>query len=200
MIVYLPGIIMITEKLGHNLLSKRLQQGDEKAFKELFETFYPSLCLFAGHYLKDESEAVDIVQESFLKYWNRREDFDNYAQIKSFLYIVVQHACLNVIRDQHHHASLDDISKEDSLTEFHDYLIEEEAHRIFNLAVDHLPLQLRTVIQYVLEGLKVPEIARKMNIAESSVITYKKEAYKRLRTSLKEHYYLLTILFFMDKK
>lgn len=185
--------------MGDNLLTKRLQQGDEKAFKELFETFYPSLCLFAGHYLKDEAEAVDVVQESFLKYWNRRKDFDHYAQIKSFLYVVVQHACLNQIRDRRRHTPLTEVSDENSLTEFHDYLIEEEAHRIFNLTVDHLPLQLRTVIQHVLEGLKVSEIAREMNIAESSVITYKKEAYKRLRTSLKEHYYLLTVLLFVDR-
>lgn len=185
--------------LDNSLLAKHLQQGDERAFKELFETFYPSLCLFAGHYLKDESEAVDVVQESFLKYWNRHSDFDNYAQIKSFLYVVVQHACLNLIRDRRRHTPLSEISNEDSLIVFHNYLIEEETHRIFNLAVDHLPLQLRTVIQYALEGLKTSEIAREMNLTESSVITYKKEAYKRLRSSLKEHYYLLTILLFVDR-
>lgn len=184
--------------LDYNVLIKQLQQGDEKAFKELFETFYPSLCLFARHYLKDEAEAVDIVQESFLKYWSRRNNFDNYTQIKSFLYVVVQHACLNLIRAQRHHTSLDDVSNENSPAVFHNYLIEEEAHRIFNLAVDHLPLQLRTVIQHTLEGLKTPEIAQEMKITENSVITYKKEAYKRLRVNLKEHYYLLTILLFTN--
>lgn len=189
-----------SKSLDDKLLTKRLQQGDERAFKELFETFYPSLCLFAGHYLKDEPEAVDVVQESFLKYWNRHGDFDSYAQIKSFLYVVVQHACLNLMRDRHRHTSLSEISNEDSPVVFHNYLIEEEAHRIFNLAVDHLPLQLRTVIQYALEGLKTSEIAREMNLTENSVITYKKEAYKRLRLSLKEHYYLLAVLLFADSK
>lgn len=187
-----------SKNLDNNLLVKRLQQGEERAFKELFEAFYPSLCLFAGHYLGDESEAGDVVQESFLKYWNRHGDFNSFAQIKSFLYVVVQHACLNLIRDQRRHTSLNDVSNENALTVFHDYLIEEEAHRIFNLAIDHLPLQLRTVIQYTLEGLKTSEIALEMNITESTVTTYKKEAYKRLRISLKEHYYLLTILFFWD--
>ena len=188
-------------ELNKDSLVKQLRQGDEKALRILFETFYPSLCLFAGHYLKNEFEAADIVQESFLKFWNKRKDFDNYASIKSFLYIVVQRACLNFIRDNRHHASLCDVDLKDlqAKIEGENYLIEEEAHRIFNLAIDQLPKQQRMVIQYVLEGLNTLEIAEKMNLTKNSVITYKKEAYKRLRLSMKDSYYLLMIFSFIDR-
>lgn len=188
-------------ELNKDSLVKQLRQGDEKALRILFETFYPSLCLFAGHYLKNEFEAADIVQESFLKFWNKRKDFDNYASIKSFLYIVVQRACLNFIRDNRHHASLCDVDLKDlqAKIEGENYLIEEEAHRIFNSAIDQLPKQQRMVIQYVLEGLNTLEIAEKMNLTKNSVITYKKEAYKRLRLSMKDSYYLLMIFSFIDR-
>ncbi len=188
-------------ELNKDSLVKQLRQGDEKALRILFETFYPSLCLFAGHYLKNEFEAADIVQESFLKFWNKRKDFGNYASIKSFLYIVVQRACLNFIRDNRHHASLCDVDLKDlqAKIEGENYLIEEEAHRIFNSAIDQLPKQQRMVIQYVLEGLNTLEIAEKMNLTKNSVITYKKEAYKRLRLSMKDSYYLLMIFSFIDR-
>lgn len=188
-------------ELNKDSLVKQLRQGDEKALRILFETFYPSLCLFAGHYLKNEFEAADIVQESFLKFWNKRKDFDNYASIKSFLYIVVRCACLNFIRDNRHHASLCDVDLKDlqAKIEGENYLIEEEAHRIFNSAIDQLPKQQRMVIQYVLEGLNTLEIAEKMNLTKNSVITYKKEAYKRLRLSMKDSYYLLMIFSFIDR-
>ncbi|MFR3329763.1 MAG: RNA polymerase sigma factor [Odoribacter splanchnicus] len=188
-----------TQWFDKRFLVSELGLGNEKALKVLFETFYPSLCLFAGNYLKNEFEAADIVQESFLKYWNRRKDFDSYASIKSFLYIVVQHACLNFLRDNRYHASLCDIDLKNLKIEGENYLIEEEAHRIFNLAVDQLPKQQRMVIQYVLEGLNTSEIAIKMNLTKNSVITYKKEAYKRLRLRMKDSYYLLMIFSFIDR-
>ena len=78
-----------------SLLLKHLQEGDERAFRTLFEEFYASLCLFATRYLGDREEAADVVQETFLKYWNKHTDFDDYRKIKSFLYVVVRHACLN---------------------------------------------------------------------------------------------------------
>ena len=43
-----------------SLLLKHLQEGDERAFRTLFEEFYASLCLFATHYLGDREEAADV--------------------------------------------------------------------------------------------------------------------------------------------
>ena len=83
-----------------SLLLKHLQEGDERAFRTLFEEFYAALCLFATRYLGDREEAADVVQETFLKYWNKHTDFDDYRKIKSFLYVVVRHACLNLLRDR----------------------------------------------------------------------------------------------------
>ena len=97
------------------------------------------MCLFATRYLGDREEAADVVQETFLKYWNKHTDFDDYRKIKSFLYVVVRHACLN------------------------------------------------------------SEIAEKMNLSEGTVHAYKKEAYKKLRISLKDYYYLLPFLLFISR-
>ena len=169
----------------------RIQQGNELAFKELFDEFYQALCAFATTYLKDDVLAADIVQEVFVKYWDRRNDFDNLFKVKSFLYTVVRNDCLNTIRDKK--GKREDISVIESDIFYVDNLVEEEAYRIFYNAVEALPLQTREVIQLALDGLKNAEIAEHMGIAESSVHTLKKLAYKKLKVTLKDYYYLVFI-------
>ena len=71
---------------------------DEQVFKKLFDKFYQALCVFASTYLKDDALSADIVQEGFVKFWNKREGFDNYFKVKSFLYTIVRNDCLNYIR------------------------------------------------------------------------------------------------------
>ena len=73
-------------------------------------------------------------------------------------------------------------------------MMEEEVHRIFNHAIDKLPLQMRMVINLSLDGLKNSEIAEKMNLSEGTV-----HAYKKLRISLKDYYYLLPFLLFISR-
>ena len=60
-----------------------LQSGDEKALQSLFQLYYRPLCFFATRLLKDQLSGEDIVEESFLKLWQRRNDFKNLQNIKS---------------------------------------------------------------------------------------------------------------------
>lgn len=174
-----------------------LQKGDEKAFRILFDEFYVALCLFAVRFMEDREAAADIVQEAFLKYWDRHADFDNYYKIKSFLYVVVRHACLNLLRTKQVKLEITEDIAMDSDEFFQDQVMEEEAYRVFYRAIEHLPPQMRSVIKYALEGLKNAEVAQKMGVSENAVHAYKKEAYKRLKDTMKEHYYLFEIILFL---
>lgn len=189
---------MDTVDRDYEFLLERLQRGDERAFRMLFDEFYPSLCLFANRYLNDQEEAADVVQETFLKYWDRHADFDDYRKVKSFLYVVVRNTCLNILRDKNLRSHVSEEVIQDSELEFRNQVMEEEVHRIFNHAIDNLPPQMRTVIYYALDGLKNAEIAEKMNLSEGTVHAYKKEAYKRLKVSMKDYYYLLPFILLLD--
>ena len=186
-----------TENKGTIPLSD-LQKGDEKAFRKLFTEFYAALCLFAKRFVGEGEVAEDIVQEAFLKYWDRHADFDNYHKIKSFLYIVVRHDCLNLLRSNPQKTGTDELASIGSEDFFHYQVMEEETYRLLYRSVDSLPPQMRKVIHYTLEGLKNAEIAQMMNISENAVHAYKKEAYKKLKVSLKEYYYLVSLLLFLS--
>ena len=83
-----------------NIAIEQIQHGNEQAFKSLFDEYYQGLCVFASAYLKDDDLSADVVQEAFVKFWNRRRDFDHIVKIKSFLYTIVRNDCLNIVQRQ----------------------------------------------------------------------------------------------------
>lgn len=174
------------------ILVKQLKAGDEVAFRYLFNEYYQALCLFAVNYLGDDAEGADVVQECFIKYWDRHADFDQLMKIRSFLYTVVRNECLNILRnDKRRRKSLEGISNE---LFFRDSLIEEESYRMFYKAVNTLPPQSQRVIQLALDGMNNENIALEMGISENTVHMLKKIAYKKLKMMLREYYYLIFII------
>lgn len=73
---------MVTET-SYTFISIRL---DEREFHNVFDKYYVALCLFANQYTENEEVSADIVQDSFAKLWQIREDFFYLHQVKSFLY------------------------------------------------------------------------------------------------------------------
>ncbi|PTN05931.1 RNA polymerase sigma-70 factor [Mangrovibacterium marinum] len=179
---------------GIELLVGRLKAGDEIAFHSLFDHFYPSLCLFALKYVEDQHAAEDIVQDTFIKYWDKHIDFDHAYKIKSYLYLVTRNSCLNYLRDRKKLAKIQEGADVEADEKFLQYLMEEEAYRILYQAVEQLPPQMRLVIKHALMGLKNSEIAEKMELSEHAVQAYKKRAYKKLRESLNEQSLLVFLV------
>ena len=64
---------------------RKMRSGDMKAFERLFVSLYPGLCNIANHYLNNEMLSKDVAQDAFIKWWNKREDFRDFAAVKSFL-------------------------------------------------------------------------------------------------------------------
>ena len=73
---------------------RKMRSGDMKAFERLFVSLYPGLCNIANHYLNNEMLSKDVAQDAFIKWWNKREDFRDFAAVKSFLYITIRNQCL----------------------------------------------------------------------------------------------------------
>jgi len=171
---------------------EKIAQGDEKEFKLFFDEQYNSLCSHANRYLNDDTQAEDIVQDSFLKYWNNRKDFDNYYKVKSFMYKVITNACLNIIR-QNKKKYRENISILENEVFFKDSLIYTETLQLFYQAINSLPDRSRQLANLAVEGYKNDEIASIMNISPATVHTIKKTVYKKLRLILKDYYYLFFV-------
>lgn len=169
-----------------------IKQGNKQAFKQLFDDYYPILCVFSSHYIENKEICKDIAQESLLAYWERREEFNEILKIKSFLYTVTRNKCLNHLK----HTQLDIpkfLGQEDVDSGFEAAIIEQETFRLVRKAVEELPTQMRNIIVLSMKGLKNHEIANKLQISEGTVHTLKKIAYRKLRETLKGINYSLLL-------
>lgn len=169
-----------------------IKRGNKNAFKKLFDDYYSILCVFAAQYIDEKEVCKDIVQETLLAYWERREDFDNIHKVKGFLYTVTKNKCLNHLK----HSQLDIPTfhgQEEVDSGFESAIIEQETYRLVRKAVEELPTQMRNIIFLSMEGLKNHEIADKLQISEGTVHTLKKLAYRKLRETLKGINYILLL-------
>lgn len=165
---------------------------DEKGFREVFDKYYVALCVFALRYTDSPETSADIVQDCYAKLWMLRADFGYLHQVKSFLYTSVRNKALDEM--EHCHVVDDYVRrvmerKDDAF--FHDRVVESEACRLLLQAIDHLPPQMKNIMQLALDGRKNQEIADALGVSLETVRTLKKTAYKKLRVELKDCYWVL---------
>lgn len=83
---------------NENLLCDRLRSGDKRALDEIYAMYHSKIFRFAVSYLKDEDDALDIIQETFIKLWESRSKLKTDTQLKSFLYTVTKNTILSLFR------------------------------------------------------------------------------------------------------
>ena len=184
--------------MGDPIIYESIKNGNIKAFEALFQELYPSMCAVATRFITDRDAAEDIAQEAFIKLWEKRTAYKEIPCLKTFLYVSVKNLCFNYIRDKK--VTIDYTSPEAQNQEviFKDYLIEEEAYRIIDNAVNALPPQSARIVKMCLEGKQNKEIAEILDISVNSVKTLKYNALNVRRNSLKDYFYLL-MLFLLEK-
>lgn len=172
---------------------KEIQEGKMEAFKWFFESFHPSLLLFAKRYLDESEPAPDIVQDAFINFWNKRKEIFSLDHARSYLYLYVKSKSLNFIRDKKH-VTFPRLEMLDSFEYYKEALIIEEANEIIYQAIYKLSPQGKEVIELSLDGLKNEEIAQKLGITINTVKTIKQRAFKFLRKELKENVFALFLI------
>jgi len=75
-----------------------LKSGDKKAFEAFFHAHKDAIYKYAYLHVKDEDAAVDIVQEVFLRFWNKIADIDPRQNPKAYLYTIARNAVFDELR------------------------------------------------------------------------------------------------------
>jgi RNA polymerase sigma-70 factor (family 1) len=162
------------------------QNGDKEAFNHIFNMFYKRICFFAAG-IVNEDEAEDIVQDTFVKLWERRKSFNNLNAIKAFLYLTTKNNCINTYKHQKVIDKFESLHAEeiDELNIIY-HLIEAEVLEEVQQAVQQLPQSYRKVIYLsYFQELSNQETADYLNVSINTVKTQKVRSLRILREILK---------------
>lgn len=173
--------------LNNEQLIPLLLAGDESTFESVYKHFLRPLHVYAIAIMKDEDRAEGMVQNVFLKLWDKKERLSFSGSLQAYLYGAVYHECLNYLRhekvkikhQQHVVYTRGNNGEENGNMELMD-LREKLA-----VALNELPEKCRTIFQLSrFEELKYQEIADRLQISIKTVEAQMGKALKILRVKL----------------
>ncbi|MGZ2370918.1 RNA polymerase sigma-70 factor [Ancylomarina sp. YFZ004] len=167
---------------------KQFRNGDNFAFKKIYERYFDALYLFGMKYISSQDVMEDIIQEVFIKAWEKRSYFFHELALKAFLYKSVKNSCLNHIQHQTVKKKFENRQDQNSYDEniFYRNIIEEEVNRQISAAVKEIPESARIIYLLSLNGVKNKEIAEDLRISINTVKTQKLRASRFLKEKLKK--------------
>ena len=165
-----------------------LKQGNSRALAALYEKFYAALVYFAMRFCGDKQTSEDVINPLFEAVWERREKFDTLTNIKAFLYISARNRSLNVIRERNREREvLTEFKKQvEQITdqEAERSAVESETLRMIREEIESLPKKTKEVVKLRLRGFSFPEIAERLNKAESTIREQWRQAIRSLRMNI----------------
>ena len=174
-----------------------LKGGQEKAFDYIFRKYYKALCAQANAYTSDLDLSQSLVQDCFIKLWEKRNQATDIENLSSYLSFMVRNKCVDYIRKERHVKVMAEGNMEKVDDQYSDTrLLSREFEEKLVQALAILPERCRLAFEYSrFEGLTYPEIATKMNISVKAVEALMSRSLKILRTELKDYLPVIILLY-----
>jgi len=180
-------------------LLEGLKNGDKLIFEEIYREYYIPLCYYCLRYTENFEDSEEIVQELFLKLWEKHKELEINSSLNAYLYRAIQNYALNFLskeKTKDKYIVLHDRQPYDTFENGLVKLEEEELRKILKLAILKLPEKRRRIFELSrFDGLKYGKIASQLSISVKTVETQMTKALKYLRVVLKE--YVPILLFVM---
>jgi len=81
-----------------NDIIRLIKNKNISSFEELFRFYYPRMRRYAIHFLQDEEEANDLIQDVFLQLWAQRDELQEEKNLIAFLFTLLKNKCLNSLK------------------------------------------------------------------------------------------------------
>jgi len=164
------------------------RNGEEVSVRHLYHLHYRALCYFAEQLVSDKQEAEDIAVESFIKLLQKKTDFNNLSDIKSFLYTTTRNACFDLLRKNKvkdkSNRELEYLAQPDDQFGEAEMITAKVLQTIY-AEMENLPSQCRKVFTSIfIEGKTTAAIAEEMGISSQTVLNQKSKALQTLRFAL----------------
>ena len=167
---------------------------------ELYARFYNELVLWADTILNDMGEAEDLVQDFFVRLWEKKLNENLVGErVRSYLYVSVRNMAIRKVKDQGRIRRLPDVSVVERVWEDEDMVRDEMIDQVLK-ALDVLSPRSREVLECVhLKNMKDAEVAELLGISVATVKTLLVRSLKTLRGIVSDTAFLLYVLVCKEK-
>lgn len=181
---------MATTPQEDTRLLKKLKQGDNQAFRALFDSYYKYLVVTVNNILGDSETARDLAQDVLAELWKRRTQMQSGVNLKAYLRRAAINKTLNYIKARR--LSFNEPEKSDiqatNQPSAQQLLERDDLKEIINDAIASLPEKCRMVFLLCrLEKLSHKEIAKKLNISTKTVENQMTKSLKILRKAIQPY-------------
>lgn len=182
-------------------LIKKVKSGSYEDFTRLYFNYADLLYGFVLNLTKSPVDAEDILQETFLKIWQTRENISLETSFKSYLYTIARNLIIDSFRKKINSVAFEVYIQSDIYQNYSENNIEDEIYfdeflENFNEAKKKLSSRQLEIFELSRErGYSIKDIAEKLSISEKTVKNQLTFALKILRSELSFHYYFFLFLF-----
>lgn len=180
------------------ILVQQLKEGDQTAFREIYDLYIGRLYAFVVKIVKSRALADDLVQDIFVQLWETRESLDAEKNFQSFLFTITRNRVINVLkRSSVDMALLREIflhtPQSGNTTETD--LAFTETTELLHKAMDLLPPRQKRVFELCkIEGLSYEEAAQKLNLSPGTVNAHMVKSIKFIKAYFSRHENMIAAL------
>ena len=180
-------------------LVESLKKGDLFAFDQLFSKYSKKLYYFANGYLGSKEDTEGLVQEVFLKIWEKKKELKEHLSFNAFLYTITFNAIRKYFRKKAREKKYLDNYLENFDDTDNETVMDIEYNNLRELAdkaIEKLPEKRKMIFLLSRhEGFTNEEIANRLQISKKTVENQMTQALKFLREQLGKET-MLSILFY----
>jgi len=178
-------------------LVEALTSGDENAFECIFERHWQPLYAFVNKMITDQDQTKDVLQNTFLEVWKRKETLYADDSILPFLIKVAKNEVITLFRKDKVRLTGDEILisnlQREGLTD--DKLLATELQGAIESELIKMPVNMRKCFHLSrYEQKSIKDIAAELLLSEQTVKNNISEALKRLRNGLTSNWGYLALL------
>nr|WP_121272138.1 RNA polymerase sigma-70 factor [Pedobacter schmidteae] len=163
----------VTKQIEETELLEQLRDGKVWAFDELYHSYSGPLLWKLRRMVKDAEEADELLQDLFVKVWERREQITVRQSFESYLYRMAERMAIDYFRKLARQSKLYEQVQAGStevVEDLEELLFAKETQSLLNDAIAALPEQRRRAFTLCkLEGKSHQEAAELMNISPNTV-------------------------------
>ena len=183
---------------------KQLNEGNVRAFDLIYHAYYIYLCAIAVYYVHDMNVAAELVNDVFLKLWNKKKDLK--YPILPYMRRSIQNGSKSYLRSQLCQKGYQNVNNEEiwnyveenilSSADPLQSLLNSELSSIISEKIEKLPLKCKRVVKACLyEGKTYEEVAEEQHIQISTVRVHLKKGLDNLRENLETPIWIVLTIF-----